>query len=273
MRPHYPDRLRALAETATPAAVHHVYGDDAQQWAELRLPDGRGPHPVAVLVHGGYWRALWHADLMNALAVDLCNRGLATWNLEYRRLGNPGGGWPGTFDDAGAGTDALVDVAARARLDLGRVLVVGHSAGGQLALWLAARHRLAAGLPGAGPRLTPRGVVSLAGVCDLAEAARQRLSDGAAVELLGGTPEEVPERYAAASPAELAPLGVPQVLVHGDDDDLVPVAMSRRQLQVATAAGDEARLLLIPGTDHFDLIDPASAAWATAVDALSDLYA
>jgi dipeptidyl aminopeptidase/acylaminoacyl peptidase len=255
VRPHYPDRLRALAETATPAAVHHVYGDDAQQWAELRLPDGRGPHPVAVLVHGGYWRALWHADLMNALAVDLCNRGLATWNLEYRRLGNPGGG-----------------VAARARLDLGRVLVVGHSAGGQLALWLAARHRLAAGLPGAGPRLRPRGVVSLAGVCDLVEAARQRLSDGAAVELLGGTPEEVPERYAAASPAELAPLGVPQVLVHGDDDDLVPVAMSRRQLQVATAAGDEARLLLIPGADHFDLIDPASAAWATTVDALSDLY-
>jgi acetyl esterase/lipase len=226
-----------------------------------------------MLIHGGYWRARWHADLMNAMAVDMTTRGLATWNLEYRRIGHRGGGWPGTFEDVAAGADALAGVAAGANLDPARVVVIGHSAGGQLGLWLAARSGLAAGQPGAGPHVVPRGVVALAGVCDLAEASRLNLSDGAVVDLLGGPPALVPDRYAAASPVELVPLGIPQVLVHGQDDDAVPLEMSRRHHRAAVAAGDRCDLMVLSGVDHFDVIDPSSAAWAPIMAGVHDLLA
>ncbi|HEX3607699.1 MAG TPA: alpha/beta hydrolase [Candidatus Dormibacteraeota bacterium] len=223
------------------------------------MPEGEAPHPVAVLVHGGFWRMPWGADLMHALAGDLHRRGWATWNLEYRRLGAPGGGWPGTFEDAAAGMDAIA--AVDAGLDLGRVVAVGHSAGGQLSLWLATRSGLPAGAPGAGPAVVPSAVVALAAVSDLAASSRLGLDGDAAAELVGGPPDRVPERYAVASPRERLPLGVPVLLVHGDADDRVPVAMSREYAGAARAAGDDVDLEVVPGSGHPELIDPRSGAW------------
>ena len=156
---------------------------------------------------------------MTPLARDLAARGIAAWNIEYRRVGQEGGGWPGTLEDVAAAADAVVGLEG---VDASRVATVGHSAGGHLALWLAARHRLPEGAPGAGPRLRPLGAVSQAGVSDLVAGARAGLGGGACQALLGGEPDDVPERYAVASPAALLPLGVPQLLVHGARDDLVP---------------------------------------------------
>ena len=234
------------------------------------MPEGEGPRPVAVLVHGGFWRMPWGADLMHALAGDLHRRGWATWNLEYRRLGAPGGGWPGTFEDAAAGMDALA--AADAGLDLGRVVAVGHSAGGQLALWLAARRGPPAGAQGAGAVVVPNAVVALAAVSDLAASSRLGLDGDAAAELVGGRPDRVPERYAVASPLARLPLGVPVLLVHGDADDRVPVAMSREYAGAARAAGDDVRLEVIPGAGHAELIDPRSGAWGVVTRWLGGLH-
>jgi len=275
----YPAELARLTATAGGELVVERYGGSAEQVGELWPaapgdPGGRGdpagpdaPRPVAVLVHGGYWRARWRLDLMHGVAADLQRRGVAVWNLEYRRVGSAGGGWPGTFEDVAAGFDALDDLAGRYHLDLDRVAVIGHSAGGQLALWLAGRARLERG-PGARPRLLPALAVALAGVCDLVEAARRHLSEDAVVELLGGRPEERPEAYRLGSPAALLPLGVPQVLVHGTADASVPFEISERYTAAARAAGDTCELLALDGVDHFALIDPASAAWRATVERL-----
>jgi acetyl esterase/lipase len=260
----YPAELARLTGTAGGELVLERYGDASEQVGEVwpaRPPaSAAGPHPVAVLVHGGFWRARWRLDLMHALAADLQRRGVAVWNLEYRRVGSVGGGWPGTFEDLAAGFDALPDLAGRHRLDLRRVAVVGHSAGGHLAMWLAGRARLERG-PGARPRLLPALAVALAGVCDLLEAERRHLSDDAVVELLGGRPLERAEAYRLGSPAALLPLGVPQLLVHGTADASVPFDISERYAAAARAAGDRCELLALDGVDHFALIDPASLAW------------
>lgn len=245
------------------------YGDGPDQWGELRLPrkpDGGEPdagepdpgrRPVAVLLHGGYWRSIWGADLMDALAIDLAGRGFAAWNLEYRRPDRHG--WDATTADVGAGLAALATVAAEAPLDLHRVAVIGHSAGGQLALRAAA-----AGVAGRLPL-----AVSLAGVVDLAEAHRRWLSAGAVAAALGGTPAEVPDRYAAADPTAALPAGVPQLLVQGRQDDPDLVDLNRRYAAAARAAGDEVTYLEQPG-DHFAVIDPASGIWqATATKILT----
>jgi acetyl esterase/lipase len=264
----YPQELARLTTTAGGRLVVERYGRAAEQIGEMWPVRSGGPHPVAVLVHGGYWRSRYRLDVMHALAADLQRRGLVAWNLEYRRVGSAGGGWPGTFDDAAAGFDALGDLAGRYDLDLGRVAVVGHSAGGHLALWLAGRSRLEGG-PGARPRLLPALAVALAGVCDLVEAARRHLSQDAVVDLLGGGPRERPEAYRRASPAALLPLGVPQVLVHGTADESVPFDISERYVAAARAAGDTCELIALEGVGHFALIDPASAAWRRTLERLS----
>jgi len=279
----YPARLARLTGTAGGDLVVERYGAAADQVGELwpagpggpgpggpgsGAPSRPGPHPVAVLVHGGYWRARWRLDLMHALAADLQRRGVAVWNLEYRRIGSAGGGWPGTFEDVAAGFDALHGLAGRYDLDLDRIAVVGHSAGGQLALWLAGRARPRHG-PGARPRLLPALAVALAGVCDLVEAARRHLSQDAVVELLGGGPQERREAYRLGSPAALLPLGVPQVLVHGTADASVPFDISERYAAAARAAGDTCELVALDGVDHFALIDPGSAAWQATVERLA----
>lgn len=251
-----------------PPARQVAYGEHPDQVGNLHLPVGEGPWPVVVLIHGGFWRRVWDRTLMTPLARDLAARGLAAWNIEYRRVGQDGGGWPGTLEDVAAAADA---VAALEGVDPTRVVTVGHSAGGHLALWLAARHRLAPGQPGAAPRLRPRAAVSQAGVADLARGAADQLGDGACQALLGGTPAELPERYAAASPAALLPLGVPVLLVHGAADDIVPPGQSHAFAHAARAAGDTVQLVDLQGADHFDVVEVEHPGWEAVVQRLPQL--
>jgi acetyl esterase/lipase len=227
---------------------------------------------VVVLLHGGYWRARYGLEYFGHAASVLRDQGLAVWNVEYRRLGNPGGGWPGTFLDVGDALDALRDLADRFPLDLGRVVTLGHSAGGHLALWATARHRLPDGDPLATPAPLPlAGAIALAGVSDLRRAWELQLSNAVVTELLGGSPETVGDRYRSASPFELLPLGVPQILIHGDADGHVPSEISERYHRAALAAGDPCELTVLPGAGHFEVVDPRTAEWRTvraAVDSL-----
>jgi acetyl esterase/lipase len=220
---------------------------------DLHLPTGPGPHPVTVVIHGGFWRAKYGKRVNRAVSADLARRGRAAWNIEYRRVGKgQGGGWPATFDDVAAAIDLLAE-RADPRLDLEDVSVIGHSAGGQLALWAAAR--------GDG-RVRLGRVVAQAAPCDLSAA-------GAAHELLGGTPEEVPERYTKANPIQLVPIGVPILLVHGDDDETVTVRRSRDFAEAARGAGDDVTLVEPEPGGHRTHIDPRSAAWRVAAEWLT----
>jgi acetyl esterase/lipase len=259
---------------AAPGDARRIaYGaDDPSQFGDLRLPAGAGPWPLAICLHGGFWRAKYDLVHLGRLCAALAAAGIATWSLEYRRVGQDGGGWPGTFLDVARGADYARELAREYPLDLERVVTVGHSAGGHLALWLAGRGRVAAQseIASADP-LPQRGAVALAGVVDLARAHELGLSMDAAGELLGGAPEEVPERHAAASPAALLPLGVAQTLVHGTEDDSVPFAMSETYVAAAQAAGDAATLLALPGAGHFEVIDPLAAEWPMILAAIRGL--
>jgi acetyl esterase/lipase len=232
--------------------MRHRYGSHFHQFGDLLVPDGDGPFAVAVLVHGGFWREQHTLELADDLARDLVRRGIAAWNIEFRRVGEvSGGGWPVTGEDVAAGIDYLAEVDAP--VDRDRVVAVGHSAGGQLALWAAARPE---------PRVRLAGVVAQAGVLDLREADRLDLGEGATARFLGGHPDEVPDAYADASPIERLPAGVPVLIVHGDADQRVPVEMASAYADAARAAGDEVDLVVRPGDDHFVHLDPASGAWA-----------
>jgi len=234
----------------------HRYGRARSQYGELFLPDGDGPHPVAVVVHGGFWRAQYGRKLMHPLCADLATRGWAAWNVEYRRLGRvAGGGYPRTLEDVAAAVDHLADLPPGGGLALDRVVAIGHSAGGHLATWLATR---------ADPRVRVTAVVAQAGVVDLRLASELRLSGAVVHRLLGGTPAEVPDRYAAASPAERLPLGVPVLLTHGACDDIVPPVMSERFAAAALASGDDVELVVMPGEGHFGHLDPANPLWEAA---------
>ena len=241
--------------SAAAAPVRVAYGSDPSQFAELSLPGGSSSVPVVVVIHGGYWGSAYGLELGRPLALDLVKSDVAVWNIEYRRIGN-GGGYPMTLEDVGAAVDALAGAgqqAAGGRLDLKRVAVVGHSAGGQLAVWVAGRR---------GAAVPVVGVVSQAGVLDLVAASRLGLGSRAADRLLGGSPAQVPDRYASASPLARIPIGVPVTLVHGLDDDTVPVEQSDVYAAAARAAGDVVVEHRLPGVEHFSLIDPASDAWA-----------
>lgn len=241
------------------------YGRSPEQVADLRSPRGVAPAagwPVVVLIHGGFWRDRYRRDLMVPLAADLAGRGYASWNLEYRRVGPTGGGVPSTLEDVAAAVDALASVADDAPVDLGRVAVVGHSAGGHLALWVAGRSSLPAGAPGASPVVRPCAAVGQAPVAALT--AGTSLGDGAVLDFVGGTPAQLPERYAVTDPVGLVGHGVPVLLVHGEGDDTVPLDQSERYEAAASAAGDPVELLRAPG-DHFTVIDPASDLWAETV--------
>lgn len=258
----YQDGLRRIAASLAHPPQRVAYGPSNAQYGELRVPAGAGPHPVAVLIHGGFWRQQWTLDLMDPIALDLVGRGWAAWNIEYHRVGG-GGGWPTTLEDVAAAFDELRELAATANLDLENVVAIGHSAGGQLALWSAARPRLYAEQPADPAPLKPSRVVALAPVTDLAAAHSMDLSDGAVDAFLRRPPDRGDGRYAAASPIELLPSDVPQLIVHGVADDDVPPSQSATY---AAAAGDGVELILVDEADHFDLITPTTAAWARVVD-------
>jgi acetyl esterase/lipase len=254
-----------------PADQRLAYGADPLQFGDLRVPEGAGPFPLVIAIHGGYWRNAYDLVHLGHLCAALTAAGMATFNLEYRRVGDDGGGWPGTFQDVAAGARWIVDHAARYNLDPERVVVIGHSAGGHLASWVGSLSSVPDGSPITAEPVPLRGVVSLAGVLDLEEAWQRHLSNDAVVELLGGTLAEVPERYAAASPLALLPVTTPHVLLHGDADDLVPLVMAEVYHARATVTGSPCEVYLLPSMDHFDVIDPRSPAWPTVLTAVRTL--
>ncbi len=260
-------RARIIRDVLTSGRTHR-YGPDRSQRAELHLPARvsgpaqSGSHPVMILIHGGSWRKRYGKVVMRALAGDLVRRGWAVWNIEYRRVGD-GGGWPATFADVAAAIDHLGGLGAP--LDLTRVSMLGHSAGGHLALWAAGREKLPPGAPGAiegEPRVRFQRVISQAGVCDLVGAYREL--DSAVGALMGGAPEELPERYAVANPLSNVPLEVPVLLVHGVLDETVSVRRSRDYAAAALTAGGRVELVEIEGEAgrHRAHIDPRGPAWA-----------
>ncbi|HEY1496417.1 MAG TPA: alpha/beta hydrolase [Candidatus Solibacter sp.] len=224
------------------------YGNEPSQFVEFHRAAGPGPHPLAIMIHGGFWRARYDLHHAESFCVALAAAGFTTANLEYRRVGEPGGGWPGTFEDITSAVVFVRDHAADFGADPARTFVLGHSAGGHLALWVAA------GITA----LT--GVIALAPVADLPLAHSLALSNCAVAEFLGGAPHEFSERYAFADPARPTP--VPRVLLHGDADTIVPIELSRRFAAPST-------LIEIPAADHFAVIDPSHAAWQLVLRALA----
>ncbi|UOR13829.1 alpha/beta hydrolase family protein [Halobacillus amylolyticus] len=248
------------------------YGTDESQYGELRLPENGGPYPVAIVIHGGFWKESFGLDLMTDAAEDLTAHGLATWNIEYRRVGQAGGAWPGTLTDAAKACDYLASLAETYPLDLNQVITIGHSAGGHLALWLAARHHLPKDgeLNITSSPLPISGAISLAGVNDLEmmygvhhfrDQTFSMEPNNPTADLLQSTPEDHPERYQQASPIELLPLGVPQVLVHGALDVNVPIGISNHYHRQAQEFGDLVKLVELPEAEHFMLTDTYTQAW------------
>jgi acetyl esterase/lipase len=239
------------------------YGPHRSQRADLYLPHGAGPHPVIVSIHGGSWQSRYGKLVMRGLVGDLVRRGWAVWNVEYRRIGD-GGGWPHTFSDVAAAIDHLRELDGEP-LDLDRVTFLGHSAGGHLALWAATRERLPDGAPGAGPAVLPTRVIGQAPVCDLG-GAYVLWRGGAVRQLMGGSPEESPDRYDVGDPMRLVPPTMPALIVHGTVDETVSVKLSRGYVERARAAGGEVELVEIAGEagGHRAHIDPRGQAW-TAV--------
>jgi acetyl esterase/lipase len=240
------------------ASLRFFYGLDPNQFVDVRLPDGKGPHPIVFFIHGGYWRAKY--DLTTA--VDLCEglrkAGIATWNIEYRRMRQTGGGWPGTFEDVRAAFRALHDPTKSQHLDLSRLCVAGHSAGGQLALCLAGHEK------------SITRVVSLAGVLDLHRAWDLHLSHDAAVQFLGGSPEQVPQHYREASPAEQK-IQATQKLIHGTADTSVPYEIGKGYAERKLKSGEQVELLTLPDVGHFEIVDPESAVWSKVLEVFATL--
>ena len=241
------------------------YGDLLRQKGQWWLPPAAppGPLPTVVLVHGGYWRESFNFSLEEAVAADLAARGYLVWNIDYRSSSDP---YPATFLDAAAAYDHLVDGRFRDRVDPERVSIVGHSAGGHLALWLASRDNLPAGAPGAGRRgPAPAVAVGQAPVASLVDGARLGLGSGAVQALMGGTPQEYPERYRVADPVALMPPVAQVTCVHAPGDDVVPISQSRDYTALLAPAG---KLVEYEG-GHFEHLDPASTACAEMREALA----
>ncbi len=266
-----------LSRLPLPSAGERIaYGAGPQQFGELRLPKGNGPNPVMVLIHGGCWQNAFDHVYITRLAAWLADRGVATWTIEYRRLGDDGGGWPGTFLDVANATDALRQIAKKASIDTRRIYAAGHSAGGQLALWLASRARV----PEESELFTKDpvaicGVLGLAAITDLEQYRIGPVNScHASVEpLLGGSPEKVAARYRETSPLQRLPLGIPQVFIQGEQDPIVDAKSVRAYADAAEKAGDRAVILPLPEAGHFESAVPlpqTEAAFAEALRLLVD---
>ncbi|GAA1783824.1 alpha/beta hydrolase [Nostocoides veronense] len=265
-----------MPETAPPGpVVRHVYGAHPSQVTDLHLPPADsvgGAAPVCVVIHGGFWRARYGMELGTPLAVDLAGHGVAALNVEYRRVGD-GGGWPRTCEDVASAVDALAELDATVvgRLDLSRVVALGHSAGGHLAGWLAGRPALPVGAPGSHPRVRLTGAVLQAGVLDLEGAIADDLGAGAVRAFLDPDGRGERASYDLASPIRLLPTGIRTVLVHGDRDQDVPISQSRAYAAAARATGDDCHLIELPGADHYGVITVDSPDWAVCRSAVLDL--
>jgi acetyl esterase/lipase len=255
------------------AGIRIPYGPAPEQFGDLRLPDGPGPHPIVVVVHGGWWRSVYNLEYSGHLAAAFAADGFASWNIEYRRVGSPNGGYPNLLHDVSAAVAKLVDIAPEYDLDLTRIVVTGHSAGGHLAGWLAAKQtHPELDVFGKTPPLI--GTVPVAGALDLPRTSELRVADSMGIpvhDFLGGTPSDVPEIYALLDPAGLLPVGMPIIAVHGTDDANVPLELSRIYVERAKAAGDAATLAVLEGVDHFEPFNPATPAGAVVRAAVRDL--
>jgi acetyl esterase/lipase len=268
-----------LTRPAPPPDLAIRYGTGPEHVADVRLPERRTgaasrPAPLVIFLHGGFWRVAYDRSHTGPMASALAAAGYALCVPEFRRTGQPGGGWPGTFDDVAAAVDRSPALVRRAAgpgvIADGPALLAGHSAGGHLALWAAGRHLL--GRDSAWhSALEAGGVVVLAGVSGLAASYDEGLGDGAAAALMGGGPADFPQRYREADPAVLLPLGCPVRLVHGALDDVVPAAMSHHYAAIGRAAGDDTATEEVPGARHVDLIDPLSPAWPHVMAAFEAL--
>jgi len=244
-----------------PTPSRYSYGSHSEQIADLTVPDGAGPFPVLIMLHGGGFAAGPTLERLTPLCEDLAAAGLATWNVEYRRLEGTGGGWPMTWQDAAAATEYLSQIAGKHELDLERVAAFGHSAGAPLALWLASRgNRPPAADLGGSPEVTVRAALSAAGVCDFGRQWPDRLQ-AVFRAIIGGSATDVPERYAAISPVQLLPIGVPLLVVQGSADSTVPRAFSEEFAASARAAGDDVSLFIADGAEHSDVRDVTSSHW------------
>jgi acetyl esterase/lipase len=241
---------------APPAADARIpYGADPNQFGEIRVPKSKGPFPLVMNIHGGFWRAQYDLTHAGHLCAALTAKGLATWNVEYRRVGNPGGGWPGTFEDIRNAYRFVPELVTRYNLNPAKLLVMGHSAGGELSLCLAAHES------------SLQRVISLAGVLNLQQAWELHLSNDAVVAFLGGKPSEVPDHYREADPMQISiPHSTAQWLIHGAADDIVPSYFSRNYAEKKKPQGENVHYLEISTAGHFDLIDPRSAAWPRVQD-------
>jgi acetyl esterase/lipase len=247
-----------LTDSPPPANVRLRYGGGEFNFGDLRVPSGKGPFPAAVFIHGGFWRAKYDLAHTGFVCAALTKAGMLTWNVEYRRVGNPGGGWPGSFEDVTSAFQFLRQLAVKYPIDVKRLIVLGHSAGGQLALALAAHQN------------SMHAAVSLAGVVNLRRAWDLHLSHDAVAEFLGGPPEKVPEHYHEASPSELD-IRTRQLLIHGTLDDTVPVQISRDYATQKRAKREDVRLLELQKAGHFEIVDPESKAWPEVEKAIVSL--
>ena len=271
-----PDEVMQLPS----GTVEHrgAYGRDSMHFGELRLPPGRGPFPVAVVVHGGCFDARATLGVSAPLADALRREGIATWNVEYRSIEHPGGAWPGTFNDVAAALDHVRELARHFPLDTAQVVAVGHSAGAPLAVWAALRDRVPEGSPvrSAGAPLRLRGAVALGGPLDLAPLiGHDELICGAPVitRLMGGSPDAVAGHYSAVTPTGLAHAGTRVRLLSGELDPVVPDASARSSVEQMRAAGADAEYRRLPGAGHFEVIAPGSDAWPAVLEAVRAVLA
>jgi acetyl esterase/lipase len=256
-------------------AFHIPYGNHQSQFGVLRLPEFPKSCPVVITIHGGFWQSKYGLEENDPIVEDLTRRGYATWNIEYRRVGEEGGGWTGTFNDVIDAVNHLTKIEERFNLDLSQVVALGHSAGGHLALWLASQiDKVQKDEIGNNLIVPIQGVISLAGVADLKnmwEIHAERGMHSHVGSFIGGSPQEVPERYKLASPIELLPVNVKQILIHGELDRHVPVELSINYQRMAIKQGGKVSLVVLPEVEHFMIIDPSSSAWRSVVHSIETL--